>query len=150
MMRRFLLASALSLALLFGVCPTGDNFFATVAAQKTVHVKGYTKKDGTHVAAHDRKAPKKKGDTATRPAATTPSPTSASTQPRDEKGRFVRSETVRRNFMVLTGYPSGRSGYIVDHIIPLACGGPDSVVNMQWQTVAEAQAKDAWERRGCR
>jgi hypothetical protein len=28
-----------------------------------------------------------------------------------------------------------------DHIKPLACGGPDAVWNMQWQTVAEAKAK---------
>ena len=26
---------------------------------KTIHVKGYTKKDGTYVAPHDRKAPEK-------------------------------------------------------------------------------------------
>jgi hypothetical protein len=41
-------------------------------------------------------------------------------------------------------------GYISDHIVPLACGGPDAVANMQRQTVAAAKAKDRWERRGCR
>src|SRR6185503_17220447 len=35
------------------------------AGQKTVHVKEYTRKDGTHVAAHDRKAPKTAGTTTT-------------------------------------------------------------------------------------
>ena len=40
-------------------------------------------------------------------------------------------------------------GYVVDHIEPLACGGPDTPSNMQWQTVPEAKAKDRWERKGC-
>lgn len=39
--------------------------------------------------------------------------------------------------------------YIIDHIRPLACGGADSPENMQWQTKAEAKAKDKWERKGC-
>lgn len=41
-------------------------------------------------------------------------------------------------------------GYVIDHIQPLACGGPDAPSNMQWQTTAEAKEKDRWERRGCR
>jgi len=32
----------------------------------------------------------------------------------------------------------------------LACGGADSPSNMEWQTVADAKAKDKWERIGCR
>jgi hypothetical protein len=40
-------------------------------------------------------------------------------------------------------------GYWRDHIVPLACGGPDAVENMQWQTIAEAKAKDRWELREC-
>ena len=39
--------------------------------------------------------------------------------------------------------------YIIDHVNPLACGGADSPENMQWQTKAEAKAKDKWERKGC-
>ena len=74
--------------------------------------------------------------------------TSASTQRRDAKGRFVRSETVKRDFMRMTRFPKGRPGYIVDHIIPLACGGLDATSNMQWQSVAAAKAKDATERQG--
>jgi len=35
-------------------------------------------------------------------------------------------------------------GYIKDHIVPLACGGPDAVANLQWQTKAAAKAKDKW------
>lgn len=36
-------------------------------------------------------------------------------------------------------------GYIVDHIKALKHGGVDTPGNMQWQTVAEARAKDKWE-----
>ena len=39
--------------------------------------------------------------------------------------------------------------YIIDHIKPLACGGADSVENMQWQTKSEAKVKDRWERNNC-
>jgi hypothetical protein len=49
-----------------------------------------------------------------------------------------------------TGAHSGPCpGYIVDHIKALACGGADDPSNMQWQTVADAAAKDKWERKGC-
>ena len=40
-------------------------------------------------------------------------------------------------------------GYVVDHIIPLECGGSDTPSNMQWQTVQEAKIKDRTERK-CR
>lgn len=36
-------------------------------------------------------------------------------------------------------------GYVVDHVIPLCKNGPDTVANMQWQTIAEGKAKDKWE-----
>jgi hypothetical protein len=49
-----------------------------------------------------------------------------------------------------TGKTSGGCpGYPKDYIKPLACGGPDAVWNLQWQTVAEARAKDRWERKIC-
>ena len=40
-------------------------------------------------------------------------------------------------------------GYVIDHVKPLACGGADKPENMQWQTIADGQAKDKWERIGC-
>ena len=49
-----------------------------------------------------------------------------------------------------TGRPKGSCpGYIIDHVVPLACGGLDMPENMQWQTKQEAKAKDKWERKGC-
>jgi hypothetical protein len=69
--------------------------------------------------------------------------------------REYRSSTVKHEFQRQHPCPStGRTtgacpGYIKDHIRALDCGGPDSVANMQWQTVAEAKAKDKWERKGC-
>jgi hypothetical protein len=34
-------------------------------------------------------------------------------------------------------------------MIPLACGGPDAVWNLQWQTIRDAKAKDRWELGAC-
>jgi hypothetical protein len=63
----------------------------------------------------------------------------------------VKHEFQRQHPCPSTGRPTGVCpGYIKDHIVPLACGGLDSVANLQWQTVADAKAKDKWERRGCR
>ena len=43
----------------------------------------------------------------------------------------------------------GCPGYRKDDVKPLACGGPDAVSNMQWQTIRDAKVKDRWERRAC-
>jgi hypothetical protein len=64
---------------------------------------------------------------------------------RDTQGRIKRSESAKHAFMRMTGYPHGRPGYVIDHIIPLKRGGTDDPRNMQWQTIAEAKAKDKWE-----
>ena len=55
----------------------------------------------------------------------------------------------RKEVMKLTGYPKGRKGDVVDHIIPLECGGADAPANMQWQTIADAKIRDRTER-NCR
>jgi hypothetical protein len=94
----------------------------------------HTKSSGTH--------------TSTKPRESKPS--RAVTAPRDSHGRIKRSEAARSEFMRGTGYAHGRPGYVVDHITPLACGGADAPSNMQWQTIAEAKAKDRTERAGCR
>ena len=160
MRRRLFALSRLlcTFALLVGLA-----FSVTLTAQKTVHVREYTKKDGTVVAAHERAAPT--SAPATHPAtAATPAPTTTTpavtptttkrssyceTCPRDQYGRILRSGTAKALFQRLTGYPNGRPGYVVDHIIPLACGGPDMPTNMQWQTLAASKAKDKEERKDC-
>ena len=64
---------------------------------------------------------------------------------RDKNGRFVRSSSAKTQFKKQTGYPHGRPGYVIDHIIPLKKGGCDCPSNMQWQTISAAKAKDKWE-----
>ena len=61
-----------------------------------------------------------------------------------------RSLAVKHEFWELTGHPHGWKGHIVDHRRALVCGGPDAVSNMQWETIAEAKAKDRWEAVGCK
>jgi hypothetical protein len=113
---------------------------------KTVHVGTYTRKDGTVVQGYDRSAAGTKSKT------TTPKPSSAAaaSTERDSRGRIERNAAAKDEFERETGYPHGRKGYVVDHIKPLACGGADAPSNMQWQTTAEAKAKDKTERVGCK
>ena len=69
-----------------------------------------------------------------------------STCTRDHHGKIKRSGKAKHDFERQSGYPHGRKGYVVDHIRPLECGGADVPSNMQWQTIAEAKAKDRTER----
>ncbi len=64
-------------------------------------------------------------------------------------GETSRSWKVVQEFKKITGYPHGRPGYVIDHIHPLAYGGLDDVINLQWQTIKKAKAKDKWERKFC-
>lgn len=61
-----------------------------------------------------------------------------------------RHAAVHRQFLIATGYPHGRPGWVVDHIIPLCACGPDTMTNMQWQTATQAAIKDRREREQCR
>jgi hypothetical protein len=71
------------------------------------------------------------------------------------EAKIHRSATARTEFKQqqpcpATGKTKGACpGYVIDHVIPLACGGLDAPANMQWQTKAEAAEKDKWERIGC-
>ena len=62
----------------------------------------------------------------------------------------VRHPATVLHFHQLTGYPTGRPGYVVDHIVPLCACGRDTVSNMQWQRTDSGKAKDAWEREMCK
>jgi hypothetical protein len=73
-----------------------------------------------------------------------PGPLSA----REHRSREVTREFQREHPCPSTGKTSGACpGYRKDHIVPLACGGPDAVSNLQWQPVRDARAKDKIERK---
>lgn len=61
-------------------------------------------------------------------------------------GELIRSREAIREFKRCTGYSGGRPGYVIDHIFPLACGGPDVPENMIWQKQEDSRLKDKWER----
>jgi hypothetical protein len=126
---------------------------------KPVHVRGYTRKDGTYVAPHDRSL---SGTATARSTATTSRSyrknyiadghTAHASVQRDKHGKIHRSEAAKASFerqspCPATGRTSGRCpGYVVDHVRALECGGEDAPSNMQWQTTADAKAKDRTER----
>lgn len=77
---------------------------------------------------------------------------------RDAAGVIIRSDKVKRDFQKAhpcpaTGLTSGACpGWAKDHVIPLDCGGCDSVENMQWlkntiKSCAGTECKDRWERK---
>jgi hypothetical protein len=72
------------------------------------------------------------------------------------EAKTQRSRAVTQQFQKLhpcpaTGKATGACpGWVKDHVVPLCAGGPDAVRNMQWQTKAEAAAKDRAERAQCR
>lgn len=127
------------------------------SGNKTVHVQGYYRKDGTYVAPHYRSTPgtAPKAEHSTRPYRRdylAEGYTFHSSVQRDKHGRIKRSRAARDAFerrspCPSTGKTSGRCpGYVVDHIRALECGGADDPSNMQWQTVADGKAKDKTER----
>src|SRR5579862_9080563 len=99
---------------------------------------------------HTRSSSSHSGKTKTAHVRTPRTKSYSSAAQRDSRGRIKRSAAAKDQFMRETGYPHGRKGYVVDHINPLACGGADAPSNMQWQTKADAKAKDKTERIGCK
>ncbi len=64
---------------------------------------------------------------------------------RDARGKIKRSTSERVRFKRLSGYPRGRPGYQIDHIVPLKRGGVDCACNMQWLGREAKRAKDRVE-----
>ena len=150
----------------------GGHSSAPRSSSGSVHVPGYTSRSGKTVQPYTRNAPGEGRSKASAPRASTstrspgvsaPHTTSPrspavsrprATMPatpgaRDSHGRLKRSETAKEGFMRQTGHPHGWPGHVVDHRVPLVCGGADAPSNMQWQTTEEAKAKDKVERQGC-
>lgn len=120
-----------------------------------VHVRGYYRKDGTYVAPYTRSLPGR-GEGRDSAGSYRRGYVADGYHPHrsvrlDRHGRIKRSKAARSAFERQSPCPStGRTrgacpGYIVDHVTPLECGGADAPSNMQWQTVADAKAKDKTE-----
>jgi|CXWL01.1.fsa_nt_gi hypothetical protein len=68
--------------------------------------------------------------------------------PRDARGRIARSASAKAQFKQAHPCPANGQrrgacpGYVIDHVVPLHCGGPDTIDNMQWLTVEDAKRKD--------
>ena len=134
------------------------------SGSKPVHVRGYTNKDGTYVAPHDRSL---SGTAESRSSGTyheirpyRSGQLAAGIIPHESvrvgsNGKIKRSTAAKDAFKREQPCPSnGKTsgscpGYVIDHVHPLECGGVDGPSNMQWQTVAEGKAKDKTER-SCR
>lgn len=142
----------------------------------SVHVQGYTRKDGTVVRGYDRSEPNTARtshrvtvSTSGREGAITSSSVAPHLHPYkighlasgyslDQSvrtgmfGRIKRSGAAkdafkRENPCPTNGNTSGSCrGYVIDHVKPLECGGADNPSNMQWQTVADGKLKDKTER----
>jgi hypothetical protein len=126
-------------------------------------VRGYTKKDGTYVAPHNRSEPGTRetqrtsgsGYQVSRPYRSghiAEGYTAHSSVSVDSHGKIKRSVAAKDAFKRQQPCPAnGKSsgscpGYVIDHVNPLECGGADAPSNMQWQTTADGKAKDKTER----
>jgi len=50
-----------------------------------------------------------------------------------------------------TGYPNGRPGWVIDHVVPYCSGGDvvDVLENLAWQERSASYRKDVFERALC-
>ena len=76
---------------------------------------------------------------------------------RTASGRIKRDPVVLRQFAKVFPCPepqdgiNGCPGWSIDHVIPLATGGCDTAVNLQWlpnsiKSCGDPDCKDRWER----
>lgn len=68
------------------------------------------------------------------------------TPPRNSDGRIIRKSVVLVEFERLHPRPQDGRRWYKDHVIPLACGGCDSVSNLQWLPEDQWREKSKWER----
>jgi hypothetical protein len=129
----------------------------TFAQEKPIHGDKDTKKSNPLVKTdHERPKPEPRpvqpAKATTKPKAKkgAPSNPAAVEGPRGVSSRAQRSGAARQAFERQTGYANGRPGYIVEHIVPLSCGGTDTPGNMEWLTLADARRKNQSERARCR
>ena len=66
------------------------------------------------------------------------------------EAKIFRSSKAKHEFMRLSGYPKGRPGYVIDHIIPLCAGGLDAPSNMPIPEPAQQWQHDAGQKRNSR
>ena len=72
--------------------------------------------------------------------------TTTHAEARTKRSQSVKDEFKQQHPCPATGSPKGPcKGYVIDHVVPIGCGGADAPSNMQWQTVADAKAKDKGE-----
>jgi len=68
----------------------------------------------------------------------------------EHRSHAVAREFQREHPCPATGRTIGACpGYRKDHVVPLACGGPDAVSNMQWQTVRDARRAETGRFGSC-
>ena len=68
---------------------------------------------------------------------------------RDADGKPIRSQARKRLFLRTLGFKDQPTGYYIDHIVPLACGGCDIPSNMSLLSETEWRAKTKYERSIC-
>jgi hypothetical protein len=140
---RILRQAIVAIALSVGVAASA---FGQHGGHGSGHISTHS---ASHGSTHSRyRATTPHGSTAAAPR-TTRIHASPAPGARDARGRLERSAKAKDDFMRSTGHLHGWRGHVVDHIVPLACGGADAPSNMQWQTTAEGKAKDKVERKGC-
>ena len=145
------------IVVLFLGCIVATPLRPALAQESPIYVKKYTKQDNPVVKV-EQEPTKPARRAAQPPTATqntqkkkeTPGSSTAVEAPRGLSPRAERSAAARQAFERQTGYANGRPGYLVEHIVPLSCGGTDTPGNMQWLTLAEARRKNKLDSARCR